>query len=245
MSLVYIFAASAMEVEPVRKIAAATDSHSPARCGSNDVVFIVSGMGPANAKNKANAALLARPDASMAVSPDTVLVIGLCGSLTESLPECKVVAYTACKSTEAAKPVLSCSQLTIEAVLGLLKSSGIDCDCAVGITSPRIATNRQERLALAESGAGVVDMESYSILEVAAAAGIPVAVLRVVADSIDRVLPNLNRALNASGGIDGRKALRVALGSPTRTARLLSANKRAMQRLTKALEIVLKAPCFG
>ena len=88
-------------------------------------------------------------------------------------------------------------------------------------------------------------MESYSILEVAAAAGVPVAILRVVADSIDRVLPNLNRALDAAGGIDGRKALRVALGSPIRTARLLTANKRAMQRLTKALEIVLKAPCFG
>jgi hypothetical protein len=34
------------------------------------------------------------------------------------------------------------------------------------------------------------------------------------------------------------------LGSPVRTAKLLAANKRAMQHLTKALEIVLKAPCF-
>ena len=48
-----------------------------------------------------------------------------------------------------------------------------------------------------------------------------------------------------AGGLDGRKALRVALGSPVRTARLLAANKRAMQRLGKALEIVLKAPCFA
>jgi hypothetical protein len=88
-------------------------------------------------------------------------------------------------------------------------------------------------------------METYSILEAAATAGVPVAVLRVVADSLDRVLPNLNRALDDAGGLDGRKALRVALGSPVRTVRLLAANKRAMQRLTKALEIVLKAPCFA
>ena len=88
-------------------------------------------------------------------------------------------------------------------------------------------------------------METYSILEAAATAGVPVAVLRVVADSLDRVLPNLNRALDHTGGLDGRKALRVALGSPVRTARLLAANKRALQRLTKALEIVLKAPCFA
>jgi len=88
-------------------------------------------------------------------------------------------------------------------------------------------------------------METYSILEAAATAGVPVAVLRVVADSLDRVLPNLNRALDDAGGLDGRKALRVALGSPVRTAKLLAANKRAMQRLGKALEIVLKARCFA
>jgi hypothetical protein len=57
-------------------------------------------------------------------------------------------------------------------------------------------------------------------------------------------LPNFNRALNDTGGIDGRKALRVALGSPWRTAKLLVANRRAMQELSKALEIILKADCF-
>src|SRR5437773_81118 len=44
MSLVYIFAASPMEGEPVRKIAPAADSGVPARCGANDVVLIFSGM---------------------------------------------------------------------------------------------------------------------------------------------------------------------------------------------------------
>ena len=141
--------------------------------------------------------------------------------------------------------MLSCSPTAVDQVVTLLVSSGVACDRAIGITSPRIATNRQERLALAESGAAVVDMESYSILETAATAGVPVAVLRVVADSLDRVLPNLNRALDDAGGLDGRKALRVALGSPVRTAKLLAGNKRAMQSLTKALEIVLKAPCFA
>src|SRR5262249_41837679 len=139
---------------------------------------------------------------------------------------------------------LACSEKSVDSIVTLLASSGIACARALGITSPRIATNRQERLMLAESGAAVVDMESYSILE-AAGTGIPVAVLRVVSDSIDRVLPDLNRALNGDGGLDGRRALRVALGSPVRTLRLMAANKRAMQGLTKALEIVLKAPCFA
>jgi nucleoside phosphorylase len=202
-------------------------------------------MGPLNAKNKATAALVARTEDSAAAKPDAVLVIGLCGGLTESLPEGRLVAYTACKSTDSAKPLLTCSASAVDSFLTILKSSGMDCDRAVGITSSQIATNREERRALAQSGAGVVDMESYSILEAATAAGIPAAVLRVVSDSMDRTLPDLNRALDAAGGLDGRKALRVALGSPIRTARLVAANKRAMQHLTKALEVVLKAPCFA
>jgi nucleoside phosphorylase len=244
MSLVYVFAASPNEAEPVRKIAEVADSNSLGRCGSNDVFFIVSGMGPQNARKRAEEVLGIGREPSVPL-PDAVLVIGLCGGLTMSLPEGRVVAYTACRSTEPAKPMLSCSTNAVDQVVTLLAASGISCDRALGITSPRIAINRQERLALAESGAAVVDMESYSILDTAATAGVPVAVLRVVADSLDRVLPDLNRALDDTGGLDGRKALRVALGSPVRTARLLAANKRAMQHLTKALEIVLKAPCFA
>jgi nucleoside phosphorylase len=202
-----------------------------------------SGMGPVNARSKAEQAFGVFTQPSVTPKPDAVLVIGLCGGLTESLSEGRIIAYTECKSTEVRKPVLSCSKA--DSVFAGLESSGIACGRAMGITSPRIATNREQRLALAKTGAPVVDMESYSILEAAAAAGIPGAVLRVVSDSLDRVLPDLNRALDESGGLDNRKALWVALGSPVRTSKLIAANKRAMLGLHKALEIVLKAPCFA
>jgi len=116
----------------------------------------------------------------------------------------------------------------------------------VGITSPRIATTPAEKRELAaRSGAAVVDMESYSILQTAAIAGIPAAVIRVVSDSSEWQLPDLNRALNDSGALDGWKALKVALGSPLSTLRLLAANRRAMQTLAKALDILLKTDCFA
>ena len=245
MGLLYIFAASTMEGEGVRKLAVPANSNSPFRCGANDVVLIISGMGPRSAKSKAEVAL---QDASGAFpvgrAPDAVLIIGLCGGLTASLPEGRIVAYTECLSAEAAAPLIRSSQTIADSLATLLGSLSIPCDRVVGITSPRFATTRDERMALAKFGANVVDMESYSILAAAAAAGIPAAVLRVVSDSINRPLPDFNRALNDSGGLDGRKALKVALGSPLRTARLLAANRRAMERLNKALEIVLKAPCF-
>ena len=159
------------------------------------------------------------------------------------MSEGRIVAYTECRSTEATKPLLRCSPRIVDSMTELLKSSTIFCDRVVGITTD--CDDAGSTGTLAKLGAAVVDMESYSILEAASTAGVPAAVVRVVSDSIDRVLPNLNRALNDDGALDGRKALRVALGSPLRTAKLLAANKRAMQHLGRALDIILKAPCFA
>jgi nucleoside phosphorylase len=203
----------------------------------NKIVLFEGAMGPRNAKAKAESALRGN------AKPDAILVIGLCGGLNASLDEGAIVAYDTCVSTTQANSKLACSPQITNSIFGLLLSS-TPARRVVGVTSSRIATNKGERAALAECGADVVDMESYSIMSVAREAGVQVAVLRVVSDSLDRRLPDLNRALNDSGGLDGRKALSVALRSPVATVRLLSANKRAMQRLAGPLEIVLNAPCF-
>jgi nucleoside phosphorylase len=245
MSLVYIFAATGMEGQPVRRIGVASDSSPTLRCGQNDLVLNISGMGPANAQRKAEAALNSAPVSPASPKPNAAVVIGLCGGLTASLPEGRIVAYTACRSLEDTKPILRCSEAIVDSLIEILKSAGVVCDRVVGITSARFATTPDQRAALAQYGAAVVDMESYLILETAAAAGVSALVLRVISDSFYRKLPDFNRALKANGDLDGWKALRVAIGSPVKTARLIAANKRAMQSLTKALEVVLKAQCFA
>lgn len=58
-------------------------------------------------------------------------------------------------------------------------------------------------------------------------------------------MPDFNQALKPDGDFDGWKALRVALGPPLLTARLIAANRRAIQKLTPALEIILGADCFS
>jgi nucleoside phosphorylase len=255
MSVVYVFAASKMEGQPVAKMAGAGKPDawltvsSGFHAGGNEVVLIIGGMGPTRAGAKARAALglAASPGTLVAAAgriPDAVLVIGLCGGLSASLHEGRVVAYTNCLSTEAIKPPLRCSSGITYAAVGVLVSSGVLWDRVVGITSPRIAVKKNDKLALANSGASVVDMESYEILAVAAQAGVPAAVLRVVSDSLETKMPDFNRALNQDGALDGRKALKVVIGSPFLTARLLAANKRAMQHLAKALEFLLPADCF-
>ena len=241
MSLVYIFAATGMEAQPVRRIPVASNSSPTLHCGQNDLVLNVSGMGPANARRKAESAL----SAAHGTKPNGVLIIGLCGGLTTSLPEGRIVAYTACRSFGDTKPLLRCSETIVDSVIDVLKASNVLCDRVVGITSSRFATTPDQRTLLAQHGAAVVDMETYLVLETAAAAGVSALVLRVVSDSFYRKLPDFNRAMNADGGLDGWKALKVALGSPIRTARLIAANQRAMRHLDKALEVVLKAPCFA
>jgi hypothetical protein len=206
---------------------------------------IITGMGTRNAEARADAAFgLAAPDAGgslpVAEKPDAVLVIGLCGGLAENLSEDRIVAYRECVSTAPSRPPpLRCSSVLTEGIIRRLQQQGIAVDRVIGITSPRIATTKADRLALAKSGAVGVDMESYPIVSAAARAGVPAVVPRVVSDSLDTEMPDFNLALNAQGALDGRKALWIALGSPLETFRLLAANKRAMERLTPAVKPIL------
>ena len=241
MSVLFVFAASDLEAEPIRKIGKRGEIESILRCGENDVVLLSGAMGPKNARRTAEAAFRL----TTIRQPHVVLVVGLCGGLVPSLGEGSIVTYAASLSTDAGSGRLSCSPAVLDSITGLLAASNVACQRVTGITSSRIATNREQRAALAKNGADVVDMESYPIIEAASAAGVPAAVLRVVSDSVDRSLPDLNRALDESGGLDNRKALAVALRSPVAVFRLLTANRRAMQRLAGPLEMVLKASCFG
>jgi hypothetical protein len=257
MPLVYVFAASKMEAQPVLVLAARDGTSGQGSAGliiehgDSRFAVIITGMGTRNAEAKAGTALgLAGSGGdggpALAGKPDAVLVIGLCGGLTESLREQQIVAYTECLSTGPNKaPPLRCSPALTDGIVRRLQEQGITVDRVIGITSPRIATTKADRLALAKSGATAVDMESYPIVSAAVRAGVPAVVLRVVSDSLDTEMPDFNAALNAQGALDGRKALWIALGSPLETYRLLAANKRAMERLTPAVKLILESNCFS
>ena len=177
--------------------------------------------------------------------PEAAIVIGLCGGLSPSLTEGAIISYTDCLSTDSDRLPLFCSPSLVDQQVALLNSKGVRCERAVGITSPRVGSPIEEKHALARSGASVVDMESYEIIAAATKAGVPIIVLRVVSDPLDQLMPDFNQALKPDGDFDGWKALRVALGAPLLTAKLVAANRRAMQNLTPALEIILGADCFS
>jgi nucleoside phosphorylase len=249
MPLVYVFASSKMEAQPVLALAS---KNVPVQAGravmvevrENRFAAIITGMGTGNARIRADAALSAGGARPTIERPDAILVIGLCGGLTEAMREDQIVAYTECLSADKSPPI-SCSAALTDAITGILQKHGIRCDRVTGITSPRIASNRTEKLPLARSGASVVDMETHQILSAAARGGIPAAVLRIVGDPLDINIPDFNSALDASGGLIGSKAIWIALGSPLETWHLLAVNKRAVARLAPALKLILESNCFS
>jgi nucleoside phosphorylase len=254
MPLVYVFASSKMEAQPVLTLAPKNEPTQPGQAvmvdlGENRFAVMITGMGTGNARIKADAALRLTThgaDGGLPTiqKPDAILVIGLCGGLTEAMREEQIVAYTDCLSADKA-PALQCSRALTCAIIDILEKHRVSCDRVTGITSPRIASNKSEKLALARSGASVVDMETYQVLSAAARVGVPAAVLRVVADPLDTDMPDFNSALDANGALIGSKAIWIALGSPFETWHLLAANKRAMARLAPAVKLILQSNCFA
>lgn len=254
MSLVYVFASSKMEAQPVLALARKNTPMAKGKpvmveAGGNRFELTLTRMGVGNARLKADAAL--RPltsgadgGLSAAQKPDAILVIGLCGGLTEDMREDRIVAYTECLSTNKSMPLKPSPALT-SSMIDLLQQHRISCGRVTGITSPRIASNRSEKQALARSGASVVDMETYQILSAAARAVIPCAVLRIVGDPLGTNIPDFNSALDANGGLIGSKAIWIALGSPFETWHLLAVNKRAVARLAPAVKLILESNCFS
>jgi adenosylhomocysteine nucleosidase len=249
MSLVYVFASSKMEAQPVRALAPKNPSTQPGRAiigevGENRFAVIITGMGTGNARTRADPALAVDGAHPATQKPDAILVIGLCGGLTDAMQGERLVAYTECLSTDKSPP-LQCSAALTDAIFEILQKRRITCDQVTGITSPRIASNESQKLSLAQSGASVVDMETYQVLAAAARAGVPAAVLRVVADPLDTDMPDFNSALDANGGLIGSKAIWIALGSPFETWHLLAMNKRAMARLAPAVKFILESSCLS
>jgi hypothetical protein len=251
MSRIFVFAASKGEADPLARLLGISrwDSAShagPITVGPNQLEFFIIGMGPKQAGERA-AQILSHgfsprsPGERQAEDPDLAILIGFCGSLSASLPESALVMYSSCLSaTNGGSPCL-CTPEISEQVAALLNARNVACRSVLGITSPRVATTKDDKLKLAGTGAQVVDMETYEVLSAARKLGVPAVVVRVVSDSLDRKLPDFNRALNPDGSVNNGLALRVMLGSPLLTIRAYLASTRAARQLANSLGPVLSA----
>ena len=117
MSRIFVFAASKMEADPLARLLGVSrwDSGSragPIRAGRNPLRFFITGIGPKLAGKRASEILssASRPARDQQnEKPEAAIVIGVCGGLTDLLPETTIVTYSSCLSAMNEGIVCSCS----------------------------------------------------------------------------------------------------------------------------------------
>ena len=161
--------------------------------------------------------------------PASVLVLGLCGSLTPTLAVGDRVLYRQCLSLADPDFV---SSLATDFPMGKLECGTLRQ--VTGLTSDRVLWVAAEKQQLGQTHrAEVVDMEGTAILEVLNQ--LPVTMLRVVSDDCDHDLPDLSQAVSSAGQLlPGRLAIAM-LQKPIAATRLIRGSLQGLKVLEKVV----------
>jgi nucleoside phosphorylase len=216
-----IFVPRGAEADAVRRAAA--------RARSN-VRVVETGIGPIAAGRAADEAIAAAP-------VGTALVTGLCGLLSPSFSVGDALVYG-----EIARGRDGIA-LTLERDLsGALATKIPHAQTGIrALASERIVTSAREKTELGERmSADAVDMESLAIVERLQQRNVPVAVVRVASDGSNDTLPELDRALDGAGGMDGLALALAMLRRPASGFRLAVNGTRALRALRDCVEALLR-----
>ncbi|ERN40135.1 phosphorylase superfamily [Rubidibacter lacunae KORDI 51-2] len=160
----------------------------------------------------------------------SLLLVGLCGSLSPDLPVGTAVLYRDCRDRDR---TLACDRVLTARLQAQLPAAAISS----GYTADRVICSVAEKQALrAEFGTDVVDMEGSGLL--AALPNRSIAMLRAVSDGCDRDLPDLSRAIDASGQLQPLTVAAELLRQPVASVRFALAATRALSALTDAVACV-------
>jgi nucleoside phosphorylase len=172
--------------------------------------------------------------------PSRVLVTGLCGLLSPAFRVADVLLYAWIASADGSTQTNAALSAEIHDVVGAAQS-GIRA-----LAVDRIVTRAREKRALGvQTGAHAADMESYALVERLGREGISVAVLRAASDAAGDDLPDLNAALDGSGGLESTALAIAMLRDPLAAARMARnalAALRALERAFRAIGAALPHP---
>jgi len=188
------------------------------------VRVVVSGIGP-------HAATRAAERAGHDGPPERILVTGLCGLLSPAFIVGDALVYRDIRHNGDA-PLLLDDRLS-----GALAARVPGAQTGIrALASESVVTSAADKVALGRSsGADAVDMESYALADVLGRAGDRVAVVRVGSDAAGDDLPELDRALDGSGGFDGLALALAMLRRPRAGLRLARNGTRALGALERVV----------
>ncbi|MBX9257560.1 phosphorylase [Desmonostoc muscorum CCALA 125] len=190
-----------------------------------------------------------------------VLVVGLCGSLSSSYGVGDVVLYQDCiyqgKRQECDRPFTT----HLHSALGMghrqeaeeknssspvpnphspLPTPHSPVNLVKALTSDRVIWSAAQKRHLGETLAvDVVDMEGFTALEFFNAAGVAVAMLRVVSDDCQHDIPDLTPAINSDGSLRPLPLAMAMLRQPLAATRLIRGSLKALKVLEKVTNLLV------
>ncbi|WP_375498881.1 phosphorylase [uncultured Nostoc sp.] len=170
------------------------------------------------------------------LAPSRVLIMGICGSLSDRYTVGDIVLYQDCVYQEKRQ---ECDRTFTAQLHSALSTDAINSvsphsppNLVKSLTSDRVIWSAAEKRRLGETlAADVVDMEGFTALEFFNAAGVVVAMLRVVSDDCQHNIPDLTPAINSDGSLNPFPLAMGMLRQPLAATRLIRGSLTALKVL--------------
>ncbi|MBE8988165.1 phosphorylase [Nostoc sp. LEGE 12450] len=167
------------------------------------------------------------------VPKSKVLIMGICGSLSDRYRVGDIVLYQDCiyqgKRLECDRTFTAQLHSYTSEKVSLVKS----------LTSDRMIWSATEKLHLGETLAvDVVDMEGFTALEFFNVGGLAVAMLRVVSDDCQHDIPDLTSAINSDGSLNPFPLAMAMLRQPLAATRLIRGSLTALKVLEQVTNLL-------
>lgn len=161
-----------------------------------------------------------------------VLIMGLCGSLSDSYTVQDSVLIKSCQD-------LNHNLIDLDAELTAKIQQKLSIDLVNALTSDRIITRAKDKLILAQQYvSSIVEMEGYSYINALQRQGIAVAMVRVVSDDLRGDIPDLNQAIDGQGNLKTLPLAIAFIKQPVAAIRLIKgslAGLKALEEITAKL----------
>ncbi|MEH2441114.1 5'-methylthioadenosine/S-adenosylhomocysteine nucleosidase family protein [Nostoc sp.] len=169
-----------------------------------------------------------------------VLIMGICGSLSDRYPVGDIVLYQDCvyqgKRQECDRTFTTQLHSYIPQKVSLVKS----------LTSDRVIWSAAEKRHLGETlAADVVDMEGFTALEFFNAIGVTLAMVRVVSDNCQHDIPDLTSAINSDGSLNSFPLAMGMLRQPLAATRLIRGSLTALKTLEQVTNLLFSGNQLG
>jgi nucleoside phosphorylase len=166
----------------------------------------------------------------MVQSSANVLIMGLCGSLSEAYAVGDSVVVKSCVDLD--HHLIDLDVELTAAIQRKLSKSSIEVDLVAALTSDRIITQAETKGILAqEYGASIVEMEGSNYVRALTNQGKSIAMVRVVSDDLRGDLPDLNQAIDSQGNLQTLPLAIALIKQPLAAIRLIRGSLTGLKAL--------------